>query len=110
MNPPGNRQEQADHHSDRLRLDGGRERSPGSRVIAFCSKPIFMSELRNILSNPYYVEKKDAPKDSDAEQFAGRKILLVEDNELNMEIAAELLQEAGFNLKRHLTAPKRWRK
>lgn len=67
-------------------------------VIAFCSKPIFMSELRNILSKPYYVEKKDAPKDSDEELFSGRKILLVEDNELNMEIAAELLQEAGFDL------------
>ena len=30
--------------------------------------------------------------------FTGKRILLVEDNELNMEIAAELLKEAGFSL------------
>ena len=30
--------------------------------------------------------------------FSGKKILLVEDNELNREIAAEILQEAGFTL------------
>ena len=28
--------------------------------------------------------------------FAGKRILLVEDNELNQEIAAEILKEAGF--------------
>ena len=31
-----------------------------------------------------------------AEEFSGKRILLVEDNELNMEIARELLCEAGF--------------
>ena len=34
----------------------------------------------------------------DCQAFSGRKILLVEDNELNREIAAELLQNAGFIL------------
>lgn len=67
-------------------------------VIAFCSKPIFMSELRNILSKPYYTKAAVREPKNDFELFAGKKILLVEDNELNMEIAAELLGEAGFSL------------
>ena len=67
-------------------------------VIAFCSKPIFMSELRNILSKPYYTKAAVREPKNDSELFAGKKILLVEDNELNMEIAAELLGEAGFSL------------
>lgn len=67
-------------------------------VIAFCSKPIFMSELKNILSKPYYTSKKLSTEKDNAMVFTGKRILLVEDNELNMEIAAELLKEAGFSL------------
>lgn len=67
-------------------------------VVAFCSKPIFMSELRNILSKPYHIHTADSDEKNDSEIFRNKKILLVEDNELNMEIAAELLKEAGFNL------------
>ena len=67
-------------------------------VIAFCSKPIFMSELKNILSKPYYTSKKEAEERDNSLVFSGKRILLVEDNELNMEIAAELLKEAGFEL------------
>ena len=67
-------------------------------VVAFCSKPIFMSELRNILSKPYYVAEKKRDAEEEAELFAGKKILLVEDNELNMEIAVELLKEAGLTV------------
>ena len=34
----------------------------------------------------------------DTENFAGKKILLVEDNELNREIAVEILQESGLDI------------
>ena len=67
-------------------------------VIAFCSKPIFMSELKNILSKPYCTSPKRSAEQDNALLFSGKRILLVEDNELNMEIAAELLKEAGFEL------------
>lgn len=40
--------------------------------------------------------KKDAICVVDPNKFAGKRILLAEDNELNMEIATELLSEAGF--------------
>ncbi len=64
-------------------------------VTAFCSKPLFMSELRDVLSRPYQEikVKKEGPKTFD---FAGKKILLAEDNELNQEIAVEILTGAGF--------------
>ena len=64
-------------------------------VTAFVSKPLFMSELREVLTRPVRteVERKQETK---AVDFTGKKILLVEDNELNQEIAVEILQEAGF--------------
>ena len=63
-------------------------------VTAFCEKPLFMSELRDILSQPVQIAKKD--EKPDISSFTGKKILLAEDNELNQEIAVEILKEAGF--------------
>ncbi len=65
-------------------------------VTAFCSKPIFMSELRDVLTRPFRVQA-EAPAAA-AQDFAGQKILLVEDNELNQEIAQAILQENGFKV------------
>ncbi len=65
-------------------------------VTAFCSKPLFMSELRSCLcslANQGSPEKKPAGK----KRRTGR-ILLAEDNELNQEIASAVLTEAGFEL------------
>lgn len=42
------------------------------------------------------VSSEESEKTSKAEAFLGRRVLLVEDNELNREIAKELLQDAGF--------------
>ena len=65
-------------------------------VTAFCSKPIFMSELRDVLTRPFRVQE-EAPAAA-TQDFAGQKILLVEDNELNQEIAQAILQESGFEV------------
>ena len=63
-------------------------------VTAFCEKPLLMSELRDILSQPVPLT---APKpEQKAPSHAGKRILLVEDNALNQEIAVEILREAGF--------------
>lgn len=66
-------------------------------VTAFCSKPLFMSELREALLRPICKEEETetAAKPLD-ETFVGKRILLVEDNELNQEIAATILEEQGF--------------
>ncbi|MGN0639227.1 MAG: response regulator [Huintestinicola sp.] len=65
-------------------------------VTKFCSKPVFMSELRDILTEPYRADGKKTDEPAPKTDFSGRKILLVEDNALNQEIAAEILREAGF--------------
>lgn len=65
-------------------------------VTAFCSKPLFMSELRDVLSQSYRVKKEETP--ASPYRFEGKKVLLVEDNLLNQEIAQAILQDAGFTV------------
>ena len=68
-------------------------------VTAFCAKPLFMSDIRDTLmtaigQSPAEVEDSILPEAGS--DFRGRCILLVEDNELNSEIAVEILKEYGF--------------
>ena len=65
-------------------------------VTAFCEKPLFLSELRRVLSEPFRAEPASKPAQPTAADLKGKKLLLVEDNELNREIALEILKEAGF--------------
>ena len=68
-------------------------------VTAFCSKPMFMFDLRETLMSALGQKQTDAVQgllpDKNAD-FKGKHILLVEDNELNREIAQEILREYGF--------------
>lgn len=65
-------------------------------VTAFCSKPLFLSELREILTAPYRALEAATEPKSPKQLLRGKKILLVEDNELNMEIARTILEESGL--------------
>ena len=65
-------------------------------VTAFCSKPVFLSELRELLESPFTISDAEEGGAENTVSFQGKKILLVEDNELNQEIAVEILQECGF--------------
>lgn len=71
-------------------------------VTAFCSKPIFQSELLEIITKYYSDDKEKEDKKNEVistvSDLAGKKILLAEDNELNQEIAAAILEEAGFSV------------
>ncbi len=64
-------------------------------VSAFCSKPIFMSDLQRTLIDVLSREAEE-DKGDPLERFKGSRLLLVEDNELNREIATEILQEYDF--------------
>lgn len=74
------------------------EEAKKAGVTAFCAKPIFLSELRKILEEPFAVQSMASAIAEEDITFEGKKILLVEDNELNQEIAVEILQEAGFTV------------
>lgn len=72
------------------------EEAKEAGVTAFSSKPIFFTELRGVLAAPY-MEQENSKKTKEPElRFDGRKILLVEDNELNQEIAQAILENIGF--------------
>ena len=68
-------------------------------ISAFCSKPLFLSELRSCLMSVVGTEEKKEEEDSARKGRTNTgRILLVEDNELNQEIATAILSEAGFQV------------
>ena len=79
---------------------GIEEEAREAGVTGFCSKPLFLSELREVLSRPFVKrEVKEVEKEvMDMSVFQGKRILLAEDNELNRELAEAIFTEAGFLL------------
>lgn len=71
-------------------------------IQGFIAKPLFKSNL--FLGLKHYMldeSEKEEKEESDLHNsFLGKKILLAEDNDLNWEIAEDLLSEAGFELER----------
>ena len=67
-------------------------------VTAFCAKPLFLSELYEALQNASYPKDCTMPSMPEAGDLKGRRILLVEDVELNREIAQTILTEAGLQV------------
>ena len=66
-------------------------------IAAFCRKPLFMSDLKNaLLKANHLVEESKAEMSFTDQDFSGKRVLLAEDNDLNREIATEILKEAGF--------------
>ena len=65
-------------------------------MTAFCEKPLFLSELRKVLAEPFCAEPAPEPSQPNAADLKGKNLLLVEDNALNRELAQEILKEAGF--------------
>ncbi|MCI9216378.1 MAG: response regulator [Dorea sp.] len=72
------------------------EEAKEAGVTAFCSKPLFLSELRSCLNSIVNVSDEDENKGNMTVDFEAGRILLAEDNELNQEIAVEILGDAGF--------------
>ena len=67
-------------------------------VTAFVEKPIFMSELRKVLTKPMDIKEEPLYQTERENRYSGKKVLLVEDNELNREIATALLEEIGISV------------
>ena len=67
-------------------------------VTAFVEKPIFMSELRKVLTKPRDIKEEPLYQTERENRYSGKKVLLVEDNELNRQIATALLEEIGISV------------
>ena len=82
-------------------------------MTAFCAKPLFMSDIRDTLMTAIgqsQAEVEDSILPEAGSDFRGRCILLVEDNELNSEIAVEILKGYGFLVDTAKMAQRQWRK
>lgn len=71
-------------------------------VNAFIGKPLFRSRLVRVLSDVLghgqEKEEESALETFRQEDFSGRRVLLVEDNEINIEVAKELLGIVGIQV------------
>lgn len=70
-------------------------------VNAFIGKPLFKSRLVRVLREALGLdhEEKVSPLETfSQEDFSGRRVLLVEDNEINIEVAKELLGMVGIQV------------
>ena len=66
-------------------------------VTAFCSKPLFMSELRSCLHSVINAEETaEKEREQETKVRSTGRILLAEDVLLNQEIAVAILGDAGF--------------
>lgn len=70
-------------------------------VDAFIGKPLFKSRLVRVLREALGLdhEEKVSPLETYGQQdFTGKRVLLVEDNEINIEVAKELLSMVGIQV------------
>ena len=81
------------------------EDAKAAGVTAFCSKPLFLSDLQNILlkySKNMHTMKFPEDKESEngfyVEEFEGKRVLLVEDMEMNQILASTILNEMGCDV------------
>ena len=73
------------------------EEAKAAGVTAFCAKPLFMSDLKAaLLAANNLLGKEAEPPAWTLADFSGKRVLLVEDIELNREIAEVILTESGF--------------
>ncbi len=73
-------------------------------VDAFIGKPLFKSRLVHVLKEVLGHDQGHEEKENDVletfkqQDFSGRRVLLVEDNEINIEVAKELLGIVGIQV------------
>lgn len=66
-------------------------------ITAFCAKPLFMSDLKSaLLAANNLSDSEEQAASWTLADFSGKRVLLVEDIEMNREIAQIILEEAGF--------------
>lgn len=67
-------------------------------VTSFISKPLFQSSLFDLLANVCGVTRESKSAKDETFDFGGARILMAEDNEMNMEIAKSILEGAGLQV------------
>jgi len=91
------------HNMKLMMLTGIEQTSAASEVDALLTKPIRQTELHNALlqvlgDQSIKTLDKQTVDDEREWWFGGNKLLLVEDNQINQEVAQEILAAAGFEI------------
>lgn len=76
------------------------EEARAAGIQGFISKPLFKSNLFRGLRQYMLEETAETEQKEDPKVFVGKRILVAEDNDLNWEIAEDILTEAGFLVER----------
>ena len=72
------------------------EEAKEAGVNKIISKPLFQSSIMNLLVTNFGKYRPEKQKEAVNIDFTGTRLLLAEDNEMNMEIALDILRKAGF--------------
>ena len=77
-----------------------REEALAAGVTAFCNKPVFASELRATVFKALGSEdvEESAEEAKDSMDFSGKRVLLVDDMEVNREIGVAMLTMNGLEV------------
>ncbi len=71
-------------------------------VTAFCSKPLFMSELRRVMAQPFMADNEEKTNENSKQEsmpdFSGKRALLAEDNQMNQILAENILRNVGLDV------------
>ena len=71
-------------------------------VTAFCSKPLFMSELRKVMEQPFMAAHDRKPEEKKETEplpdFSGKRVMLAEDNQLDQILAENILKNVGLTV------------
>ncbi|HEC20532.1 MAG TPA: response regulator [Gammaproteobacteria bacterium] len=97
------RQDPILQHMHLMMLSSVDRSEPAPELECWMSKPVRQSDLYNNLLMILGETVPDQPKPAGSAEgetwwFGGRKLLLVEDNHVNQEVAREILGEAGFDI------------
>lgn len=74
------------------------DEAKASGIDVVVSKPLFESTLFDLLVTRYGTYEKDAPEEENKVDFSfqGIRVLLAEDNDMNLEIAKHILEKEGI--------------
>ena len=67
-------------------------------VTMFLAKPLFQSSLFDLLATVCGARKPQSTVRNNAVRFEGARVLLAEDNQMNMEVARRLLETTGLTV------------
>lgn len=78
-------------------LAGDAKRCKELGITGYLTKPLALSELRRTLQEQLGIRESNLQKQQPADTLSGLRVLLVEDNKINQQLAIKLLEKQGIH-------------